>query len=77
MMQIRVNRPEHVNVPETNTNEGAAVQQLEPPCVRSGDTGGASETDRDLLWSLEDVLLPAEHGKSLMSRALTPGLWTI
>lgn len=36
-----------------------------------------TETDGHLLWSVEDVLLPTEHGRSRMSRALTPRLWTI
>lgn len=68
--QLRVPRAahangEHANIPET--------------CATGTSTGGGAAVSevRDLLWSLEDVFLPTEHGKSLKSRALTPGLWTI
>lgn len=87
MQQIRINRPEDTNMLQyfvgettTNTEEDAALQLNRSRVsngVRSLHTGNTSETDRDLLWSLEDVFLPTEHGKSLMSRALTPRLLTI
>lgn len=64
-----------VKTPQTQTE--MELEPLEQPCVTSVGTGNTSETDRDLLCSLEDVLLPTEHGSSLMSRALTPRLWTI
>lgn len=61
----------------TNTDEDAALQLNWGRLSNRVLTGNTSETDRDLLWSLEDVFLPREHGRSLMSRALTPRSGTI